>query len=365
MALRQTQAPFITAIFFFLALVVLLLAVAAVLQVGDERKAQSVSEPEPPVLTEEDSDKTNTHTGGEAPVLFATMTHLEGGWTQALEARPFFDRQADLLRRAYDLAQAYDAIITIESEIPMAEAMIKWDDNLLQEALDRGQGVGTHCDIDPRKDFTLSQMIQEFAQRKAAVDALVDPDENLGCAGGGGPSDWFAGAVGAGFKYLDGIVGFHYLALPLSERPDGWTDSAIAQEYYHYAAPADDSRFYPFFISHVGFEEETVGDLVISAGDIGAIQSIAELDGEEGWEGDCEGPCEFTQEDVDVLVDRIKSVVATRDTTRLMKLQVYIATKYYADPDMEYFFQEMHRLQEEGIITWASQKQVYEALTAS
>lgn len=347
-----------TVVFVFLAVIVILLSVAAFIGVRDnEQPAQeetSAPVDEEPVAAD----------AQVAPVYFATFTHLEGGWTQALTSRVFFDRQADLLRLAYDYAQAYDAVITIESEIPMAQAMIKWNDNLLQEALDRGQGVGTHCDIGPKITFTKKEMIEEFAKRKAAVDALVDPRENLGCAGGGGPSDWYAGAVGAGFKYLDGTVGYHYLALPLSQRPDGWDDRAIIREYFHSAAPVEEEkRFYPFFISQLGFEEDPQGDLLISAGVIGAIQSIAELDGEEGLEGDCDESCEFTREDVDVLVERINTIVESRDTSRLMKLQVYIATKYYEDPDMEYFFQQMQKLQEEGVMQWASQKQVYEALT--
>ncbi len=361
MANETRQAPFMTVIFIVLTIVVILLTAAAFLEVTTEapvtsRATSAVQEVE---VDEEEAEPE------PSPVYFATMTHLEGGWTQALQSEFFFDKQASYLRQAYDYAEQYDAVITIESEIPMAEAMIKWDDNLLQEALDRGQGVGTHCDIDPRTTFSTQEIIAEFVARKEAVDALVDPSENLGCAGGGGPSDWYLGAVGAGFTYLDGIVGFHYLAIPVADRPEGWDNRSILQEYYHYAAPADDSRFYPVFVSEVGFEEDATGDLLISAGDIGAIQSIAELDGIEGWEGECDGPCEFTRQDVDVLVKRIKTLVEGRDESRIMKLQVYIATQYYDDPDMEYFFSEMQKLQEEGVIQWASQKQVYEALTAS
>lgn len=356
----QKQAPLMTVVFFFLAVIVGLLAVAAFIDVRDNEQPP---EEETSAPVDEELVVADTQV---ATVYFATMTHLEGDWTQALTAEFFFEKQASYLRMAYDLAEAYDAVITIESEIPMAEAMIKWSDNLLQEALDRGQGIGTHCDISPKIEFTDAEMIEEFAKRKAAVDALVDPGENLGCAGGGGKSNWYAGAVGAGFKYLDGIVGYHYLALPLSQRPQGWDDRAIIREYFHTAAPVEEEkRFYPFSISQLGFEEDPQGDLVISAGVIGAIQSIAELDGKEGGEGDCDESCEFTREDVDVLVERIKTIVESRDTTRLMKLQVFIATKYYEDPDMEYFFQEMQKLQEKGVMQWASQKQVYEALTAS
>lgn len=298
-----------------------------------------------------------------APLYFSTMTHLEGGWTQATESQFFFDRQAKYLRQAYEYAEQYGAVLTIESEIPMAEAMIKWGDNLLQEALDRGQGVGTHCDISPSSKMSHLELIQEFTLRKSAVDALVDPSENLGCAGGGGLGDWYVGAVGAGFSYLNGIVGFHYLAIPVSQRPTGWNNRAILSEYFHYGAPVEDEKqYYPFFISQVGFEEDPDGDLLVSAGDIGAIQSIAELDGEEGWEGDCDGECLFNREDVDVLVERIRTFAQHRDTSRVAKIQVYIATHYFDDSDMEYFFEAMETLQNEGVMEWASQKEVYHSV---
>lgn len=298
-----------------------------------------------------------------APLYFSTMTHLEGGWTQATESQFFFDRQAKYLRQAYEYAEQYGAVLTIESEIPMAEAMIKWGDNLLQEALDRGQGVGTHCDISPSSKMSDLELIQEFTLRKSAVDALVDPSENLGCAGGGGLGDWYVGAVGAGFSYLDGIVGFHYLAIPVSQRPSGWDNRKILSEYYHYGAPVEDEKqYYPFFISQVGFEEDPDGDLLVSAGDIGAIQSIAELDGKEGWEGECDGECLFNREDVDVLVERIRTFAQNRDTSRVGKIQVYIATHYFDDSDMEYFFEAMETLQNEGVMEWASQKEVYESV---
>lgn len=362
----QKQAPFLTVVFGFVAIVVLLLSIAAFINVQDRESTDSSDQTETSEGSGEVSDFQNEANTEPAPVFFSTITHLEGEWTPALTSRVFFDKQASYLRLGYEYAEQYDAVITIESEIPMAEAMRKWDDNLLQEALDRGQGVGSHCDIDPRTEFTSEEIIEEFAKRKAAVDALVGADENVGCAGAGGLSDWYVGAVGAGFKYIDGIVGFHYLAMPVSDRPDGWTDRAIAQKYFHYASPVEEEkRFYPFFISEVGFDEDSQGELVVSAGDIGAIQGIAELDGDEGWEGECEGTCEFNREDVDVLVERIKSEVASRDTSRLMKLQVYIATQYFGDSDIEYFFQEIQKLQEDGIVKWASQKQVYEALTAS
>ncbi|MDG1950434.1 MAG: hypothetical protein P8J32_06510 [bacterium] len=298
----------------------------------------------------------------DPPLFFTTMTHLEGGWDMATESEGFFNRQAGYLRQAYDYAQEYDAVLTIESEVPMAEAMVIWGDNLLQEALDAGQGIGTHCDITPSARFTDAEMIEEISLRKAAVDVLVDPSENLGCAGAGGYGDWYEGMIGAGFKYIDGLVGFHYLAMHERELPEGWDHRSIMNEYYHDHAPQEaDLRYYPFRISEVGFTPDDEGELVVSAGDVGQIKAIEESLRTGAWDGNCEGGCEFNEEDVDELVEFIRDFNQTRDGLRVAKLQVYIPTEVFDDPMIEYFFAQMQMLQNEKVMQWASQKEVYEA----
>lgn len=318
-----------------------------------------------PLVEEEDSYIEDEMETRQAPLFFSTMTHLEGNWNLATVAEDFFDRQAVYLRTAYAYAQEYDAKITIESEIPMALGMEKWGDNLLQEAVDLGLGVGTHCDTTPTAKFTDAELTAEIAERKAAVDALVDPSENLGCAGAGGFGDWYEGMVGAGFKYIDGLVGFHYLAMNPSDLPDGWDVRSILNEHFHDHAPQeDDLRYYPFRISEVGFTPDAEGDLVVSAGDVGQITAIEESLGTGTWDGGCDGDCPFTEADVDALVEFIREFNETRDVTRVAKLQVYIPTQVYEDPMIDYFFQEMQKLQDQGVMEWATQKEVYEAFVA-
>ncbi len=293
-----------------------------------------------------------------APLFFSTMTHMEGNWTQAASNLAFFEKQAAYLKTAMVYADEYDAVLTFESEIPFAEGMLRFDHNVFQEALDHGMGIGSHCDISPKIDFTDEEMIAEFQKRKDAVDALVDPLENLGCSGGGGLGDWYTGAVGAGFKYIDGTVGYHYLAMPLSQRPEGWTNKAILSEYYHYPAPWDEAqRYYPFRVSESSFTEDSDGKLVVSGGSVGLLEGMAE-------DQDCQEPCKLTQDDVDVLIEKIRAFAATRDTSRVAKMEVYIPTQTYDEPAMKYFFEQMRNLQEDGVLQWASQKEIYEAFVA-
>jgi len=182
----------------------------------------------------------------DAPFYFTTMTHMEGNYNDDINENMFWSH-VDQLRYAMDMADEYEATLTIESEKPFARANTIWDHNMMQEVLDRGHGVGTHCDVggpDPAmeaKDF--AELLKE---NKDLVDDLVGPENNKGCSGTGGYSDWVTGAHLAGFDYIDGIVGFHLLAIEQKNRPDpAWDDRYILKEAYHLNIPEElEDRLY-------------------------------------------------------------------------------------------------------------------------
>jgi hypothetical protein len=346
-------------------LVVILLALVVLLFIPPDHQPVSES-PELSIETDEMPVLVNEEQGDEKdekewPLLFATMTHMEGNWPLAETNEIFFTGQAKLLRKAMQYAEEYDAILTFESEIPFAKGMVNFNDNVFQEALDRGMGIGTHCDIYPKEALSIPEIIEEFAERKAVIDALVDPSENLHCSGGGGMSDWYAGAVGAGFKFLGGTVGYHYLAMPEQLRPEGWDDRSILFDYFHDPAPVEEElRYYPFRVDGADFFEDSEGELVISAGAMGQLAAMGEKAGQDGWDASCGQDCPLDQLDVDTLVNEIIAFDANRDRSRPAKLLVYIPTKLYKEENIELFFEAMQELQDQGVITWASQKQVYE-----
>lgn len=301
-----------------------------------------------------------------APVYFATMTHLEGKWLEAASDEDFFNQITQQLRFGMDLADAYDARLTFESEMPFALGMKKFNDNVFAEALKRGHGVGTHCDISLKKDYTTAELIREIKKRKALIDELVGAQNNFGCSGDAG-HEWYEPMVKAGFHYLDGLVGGHYITMPLSERPPGWSDEQVLTTYWHSFAPQDEKeRYYPFFVnSDADFKADEDGDLLVSAGDIGgALSTIAESDPVTG-NSSCTGPCELTDEDVDELISRVKAFLKDRDTTRIAKLQVYLPSDIFVSENetvLRSFFSQLKALQDGGEIMWASQKEVYEAV---
>ncbi len=306
---------------------------------------------------------------GDAPLYMTTMTHMEGGWNDDRDEGIFL-RHVEELRYGMDLADEYDAILTIESEQPFARANTLWNLNIMAEIQNRGHGVGTHCDIGFKEPpMPVEQFAQMLMENKALVDALVGAENNLGCSGGGGANDWATAASMAGFKYLDGVVGMHYLAMPLENRPDNtWTDDFIRTEGYHMNAPVDlYQRIYPFGVANA---QDFVADenpvIVVSSGELGPLAGMAEGVGEMGG-GKCRPECTLTTADVDTLVAKIIDINQNRDRSRVAKLTVYLPANIFVsenEPGLRYFFNQMQELTQQGLITWATQKQVYEAFVA-
>jgi hypothetical protein len=288
----------------------------------------------------------------EEPLYFTTMTHMEGGWLDDKD-EDLFLRHVDQLHYGMDLAEEYGAILTIESEKPFAKASNIWGVNIMKEVLDRGHGVGTHCDLGGpnNKKETVEQLTEEMKENKELVDELVGSENNHGCSGGGGYADWAQAAVNAGFDYINGIVGMHLLAVPQKNRP------YIAKEAYHDNIPEDlTDRIYLMQLENtLDFKADESG-IVVSNGELGRLDALA---------GDDEI---LTKEDVKALVAIIEEAAAERDPTQVAKLCVYLPANIFEPENEEsliYFFSEMQKLEEAGTIQWATQWEVVESYLES
>ncbi|MFA4815386.1 MAG: hypothetical protein WC924_03270 [Candidatus Gracilibacteria bacterium] len=312
-----------------------------------------------------DTEPQPEETSETYPLYLTTMTHMEHGWSDDTNENVFL-KHVDQLRYGMDLAEEYDAILTVESEEPFARANSVWDLNIMKEVLDRGHGVGTHCDIGGigQKQLTLEEQISEMKVNKKLVDDLVGAENNHGCSGAGGYTDWAQAAAAAGFNYLDGIVSMHLLAIPEENRPDTiWTDAYIAEHYHENMPENVMDRIYLMRLENtLDFEPDESG-IVLSNGELGRVEGLA-----EGGSYDCPGACPYTNEDVDTLVGIIKEVNSARDPSQVAKLNIYLPANNFVTENEEvlrYLFSEMQKLQNEGVIEWASQWQVVEAYLES
>jgi hypothetical protein len=257
--------------------------------------------------------------------------------------------------------------MSVESEKPFARANTIWGLNVLQEVLDRGHGVGTHCDIGFKEDL---MPVEEFAallkENKDLVDALVGEENNRGCSGGGGVNDWVIAADLAGFDYVDGIVGMHYLSMPIENRPgEEWTDDYIRSDTYHDNAPVEmEERIYPFAVADAtDFEADEDAIIVVSSGEMGLLAGQAELASGET----CRPQCELTPEDIETAVALIRDIDSWRDPSQVTKITFYFPADLF-EPEHEEmlraFLEAMQGLEDEGVVQWATQGEVYDAYVA-
>jgi len=301
------------------------------------------------------------------PLYLTTMTHLENDWAVDTN-KILFEKNAEEMRYGMDLAEQYEAILTFESGLSFAEGNENFNDNVMKEAFDRGFGVGTHVDLGAKTEMSNTEAANIVKEHVDAVSALVGAENNIVCSGVSAKSDWYTAAKDGGCKAVDGMVGFAYLAMPLSVRPTGWTDNVILREKFHYPAPVGDIRFYPFWInSSEDFQEDIDGDLLISSGETFGLAMWTEAGGRNSDRPECNDDCPLTEEDVAILIADLKDFAASRDTTKIGKYNVYLPNKLFVSENEEIlkeFFSEMKKLQDEGVIQWASQKDIYEAKLA-
>lgn len=301
------------------------------------------------------------------PIFLTSMIHLEGD-ARDDQALGFFLQTVGYLEDAMDLAETYCAVQTIESERPFARASTWWNQQVLRDALLRGHGVGTHCDVGfARPTPSYVEYVRDLRANKDLVDGLVGSANNTGCSGAGGELDWVNGLSDAGFTYVNGVVGMHYLAVPLRNRPDGYSDTAIRSDgLYHNQVPIDllDRTYLRTLKNTMDLEHDDDGILVLSSGSLGKLQGIEE--GAYWSEADLDpvGDVELSLDDVDALVEVIESIDEDRDRSRVSKLTIMSHAQDWDQSHlekrvvMEYFLRRMKMLADQGIIQWAAEKQV-------
>lgn len=298
----------------------------------------------------------------DAPFYFTTMTHMEGNFKDDVDEN-LFDRHVAQIRYAIALFDEYGVKLTIESGRSFAVANDTWKTNVLREVVDHGHGVGSHADFGAeRKPTSLAALTEKFSEIKALVDALVGAENNRGVSGGQGQNDWVTAASRAGFGYMDGVVGFAYLSMPLSERPDGWTDAAIRSTYYHDGSPEDlTRRTHPFWLKDASdFTEDADGTLLINGGDAGELASLAE------GRSTCNPDCKLTDADVDALKAMLDDALATHDGSRVGKLNVHIPLVLLKEENESVLREMLAMLKayaDEETILFGTQKDVYDAVS--
>ena len=297
-----------------------------------------------------------------APLYITTMTHMEGIFGDDVRENVFTRHVTDI-RWAMDLFDEYGAKLTIESEGPFAKANTKWGVPILQEVIDRGHGVGTHCDYGYSPNGGANPTTEELTAYaktvKRLVDALVGAENNLGNSGCTGEADWVVAAAKAGFKFKSGITGIAYLSMPESARAAGWTDEYIREEGYHEGIPpAFEENIYPLPLKDA---KDLVPDddalIVVMGGELGELSSLAE------GRSSCFPSCVFKSDDVQKVIDAIKEADRIRDRSRVAHLNMHIPVKLFTKNNEALFRELLSAIKayaDGGTVVWETQLGAYQ-----
>lgn len=323
----------------------------------------SLPTPVADILPTDDSTDDDTPIA-PAPFYVTTMTHMEGNFKDDRD-HDLFLRHVEQMRWAMDLFDEYGAKLTFETEESFAVANTVWDLNILKEAVDNGHGVGTHADFGAeRVPKAFAFYVRAMRANKELVDNLVGAENNKGLSGATGAYDWARAAQEAGFSYMDALTGFAYLSIPLSERPDGWTNEAIRDTYYHDPVPTDIvDRTTPFTIEDAeDLVPDATGNLVISGGEIGELASLAE------GRTNCAPDCSLTMDDVTEYFRQVDAALAGHDATMVGKVNLHIPLALLTEENetvLRALLSDIaERYVDAGTITWATQLAAYEGYVA-
>lgn len=298
------------------------------------------------------------------PIYFTTMTHMEGNFKDDKD-EDLFLKHVEQIRWAINLFDEYGVKLTIESEQSFATANSTWNLNILKEVVDAGHGVGTHADFGGQeKRIPLNRYTMLFETNKKLVDDLVGTENNQGVSGGQGQNNWLQAAANAGFKYMDGVVGFGMLAIPEDKRPENWTDEYIRKTSYHDPVPLSlEERIYPFGLADLDdFEPDNNPVLIINDGGIGEIASMYE------GRSNCDPDCVLEKNDIDKIFGIIEEADEIHDPSMLAKLNIHIPLVTFKEDNEEvlrYFLEGLKKYQEDGIIEFATQFETYKAYIES
>ncbi|EKD53560.1 MAG: hypothetical protein ACD_61C00015G0002, partial [uncultured bacterium] len=137
---------------------------------------------------------------------------------------------------------------------------------------------------------------------------------------------------------------------------------------FHRPVPLGDERFYPFWINSCeDLVPDEDGDLLLGSGETFSLAMYAEVGDRNGIQPECGKDCPLTMEDVDAFVKEITDFADSRDTTRIAKFNVYFPANLFVSENknvLEAFFKEAQKLQDSGVLRWASQADIYKAMIA-
>ncbi|MFH1089148.1 MAG: hypothetical protein V1716_01860 [Candidatus Uhrbacteria bacterium] len=307
----------------------------------------------PPVVVDDDTSVNSN------VVYLGLMVHLEKV-NDELTNETSFRNHAAAIRKLAQIFEEHKAKATFESGSRFTQACGKWNDNVLKELYDQGQGIGLHADLGGN-DNTLTQeeFTQELGQMKTELEQELGlPVEHVSgiCSAS---LDWVKGAIDTGFKFTTGTVGFCAMSLPLTERPVEFQNCSVPTECHGEIPLEIKDRVHPWLTSVAAnwLTNDPNGQLAIfPANNIwAAFSSEDENAGRETFG--------FDERDIEIYFEKLDEALkyAADDQTNMFYVGWSIGTDEEIKEELfDQFFAELQPYIDSGQVQWKTFPEMYD-----
>ena len=246
------------------------------------------------------------------PIYMSVVVHLEG-WP--VNQKTAFLTYTKRIREYVALIEKRGAVFTWESKDLIAPS-VTFDDNILLELAERGQGVGLHADLGggakPGGGYTQQMFVNDLKKLKADMAALgVTPASVSGICS---ELDWVSAAADAGFGCATGHVGYCTASLGSVYVPEGY-ETCETPAQCHKPYPDDPAaQVNPWHAANGQTWTEQTGDgRVWLVHSVGAVNCAHEDRYEPGSHTQCD---QADQADVDAIMLNLEETFAHADPER-------------------------------------------------
>jgi len=294
-------------------------------------------------------------------VYLGLMVHLEKVNDEVVNETSFRNHAA-AVRKLAQIFEEHNAKATFESGSKFTQACEKWDDNVLKELYDQGQGIGLHADLGGKDDGTTqAEFTQQLGQMKTELEQeLGMPIEHVSgiCSAS---LDWIKGAIDVGFKFTTGTVGFCAMTLPFNERPVEFQNCPTPTACHDEIPVEIKDRVHPWLTSSAAswLTNDTNGQLAIfPANNIWLAFSLEDETADKINFG-----YGFDTKDIEIYFEKLDEALryATDDQTNMFYVGWSIGTDEEINEDLfDQFFAELQPYIDSGQVQWKTFPEMYD-----
>ncbi len=286
-------------------------------------------------------------------VYVGIAVHLEG-WN--LDERPVFERYIEEIRQTVAVLERHDAVFTWETS-NLIDAIEQFGVNVLSELDQRGQGVGVHADLGGRAQrggpYTVDRFAGDLSDLRSRMSSLGVTAS--GVSGICSKVDWVTAALRAGFESVSGTVSYCLLSLPMERVPGEHRDCPAPGACHEAFPPSLEGRLVPWRAASGAdwIDPADEGLLLLHTG--GAVPCAAE----EAAGAQSPTMCDFTEDDIDVVVEELESAVAMTGPGEFGSvLRTWSIGSPVDHGLLEQLLQRVDPLVADGSVVWASLDEV-------